>query len=137
MSEIPFAYTVQGRRFFEQSVPDAIAALDRLNATLVELINVLDRLAPHAVDAGQQHATPHSRVPVPRSVFDGIEAVRCDGRTNMLDNPVVAELADELGFPDAARWLRANRALYAQAVFHGFEVTDETGGDEPPQPKEI
>ena len=61
-------------------------------------------------------------VPVPLEVRDGIEAVRVSGLTNMLDWPRVAEIADEMGCPAAAAWVRANRDLYAQAVFHGFEV---------------
>ena len=40
----------------------------------------------------------------------------------MLDQPRMAEIADEMGCPAAAAWVRANRDLYAQAVFHGFEV---------------
>ena len=36
-----------------------------------------------------------SKVKVPKAVLDGIEAVRRSGLTNMLDRPVVAELAEE------------------------------------------
>jgi hypothetical protein len=28
-----------------------------------------------------------------------------------------------MGFEESARWVREHRDLYAQAVFHGFEVT--------------
>ncbi len=76
-------------------------------------------------------------VPVPREVFDGIEAVRLSGLTNMLDRPVVAEIAEGMGFEQAARWVRENRDLYARAIFHGFEVIENPGGaSAPPQPKE-
>ena len=61
-------------------------------------------------------------VPVPRDVFDGIEAVRRSGLTNMLDRPRVAELAAEFGFNEAAEWIAANRDLYARAIFHGFNI---------------
>ena len=61
-------------------------------------------------------------VEVEREVFEGIEAVRRSGLTNMLDRTVVAELAEGLGFDQAACWVRDNRELYAQAIFHGFEV---------------
>ena len=67
--------------------------------------------------------TCSERVPVSRAVFEGIEAVRLSGLTNMLDRPRVAELAEQLGFEESARWVRENRDLYARAVFHGFEVT--------------
>ena len=66
-----------------------------------------------------------NRVPVPRRVFEGIEAVRRSGLTNMLDRPRVAELAEDLGFQESAEWVRANRELYARAVFNGFRVADE------------
>jgi Mg/Co/Ni transporter MgtE len=62
-------------------------------------------------------------VPVSPDVFEGIEAVRQSGITNMLDRERVAELAEAMGFDEAARWVREHRDLYARAVFHGFEVT--------------
>jgi hypothetical protein len=64
-------------------------------------------------------------VPVPREVFDGIEAVRTSGATNMLDRPRVIELLCDMGFDEAATWVEAHRDLYAQAIFHGFEVTGD------------
>jgi hypothetical protein len=68
------------------------------------------------------------RVSVSSEVFEGLEAVRLSGRTNMLDRPRVADLADAMGFEASARWVRANRDLYARAVFNGFEVIEEGGG---------
>jgi hypothetical protein len=65
---------------------------------------------------------PGDRVRVPREVFEGIEAVRQSGLTNMLDRPVVAEIAEQMGFEESARWVREHRDLYARAIFHGFEV---------------
>jgi len=65
---------------------------------------------------------PGDRVRVSREVFEGIEAVRDSGLTNMLDRPVVAEIAEEMGFEESARWVREHRDLYARAIFHGFEV---------------
>ena len=61
-------------------------------------------------------------VPVPLAVYEGIEAVRQSGLTNMLDRPRVAEIAEAMGFDEAATWVREHRELYAQAVFHGIEV---------------
>jgi hypothetical protein len=65
------------------------------------------------------------RVLVSREVLEGIEAVRRSGLTNMLDRPVVAELAEAMGFEAAARWVRENRDLYARGVFQGFEAVEE------------
>ncbi len=64
-------------------------------------------------------------VRVAAEVFEGIEAVRRSGLTNMLDRPAVAHIAEEMGFEESARWVREHRDLYAQAIFHGFEVTEE------------
>jgi len=66
-----------------------------------------------------------TKVRVPKAVLDGLEAVRRSGITNMLDRPVVAELAREFGFDEAARWVEDHRDQYAQAIFRGFEATEE------------
>ena len=63
-------------------------------------------------------------VTVPREVFEGIEAVRRSGATNMLDRPVVADLAEAMGFHWSAEWVRENRDLYGRAIFHGFEIQE-------------
>jgi len=54
-----------------------------------------------------------AKVKVPKAVLDGLEAVRRSGLTNMLDRPVVAELAEEFGFEGAARWIRTHRPEFA------------------------
>ncbi len=64
-------------------------------------------------------------VRVTREVYEGIEAVRRSGLTNMLDRPVVAHLAGEMGYEDASRWVRLHRDLYSRAVFHGLKVEEE------------
>ena len=63
---------------------------------------------------------------VSAAVYEGLEAVRQSGYTNMLDRPRVIELAVMLGYADAADWIRENRNLYAAAIFGGF-VADEKG----------
>lgn len=70
-------------------------------------------------------------VPVPAEVFEGIEAVRRSGLTNMLDRPRVAEIAGEMGFEHASRWVLGNRDLFARAIFQGFRVTNETPSPDP------
>jgi hypothetical protein len=62
-------------------------------------------------------------VPVPREVYEGLEAVRRGGLTNMLDRQRVAEIAEEMGFVEAALWVREDRERYARAVFQGVEIT--------------
>ena len=66
-----------------------------------------------------------SKVRVPKAVLDGLEAVRQSGLTNMLDRPVVARLAEEFGFEEAARWVETHRKQYAEAIFGGFEAEEE------------
>jgi len=62
------------------------------------------------------------KVKIPAEVLQGIEAVRVSGRTNMLARDMVAAIALELGYVDAAFWLDdpANRKAYAEGVFRGF-----------------
>lgn len=59
-------------------------------------------------------------VPIPAEVFQGIDAVRQDGRTNMLDYPAVIRLAREAGHHAAADWITANVSAYSAGVFRGF-----------------
>ena len=66
-----------------------------------------------------------AEVRVPKAVLDGLEAVRQSGLTNMLDRPVVAQLAAEFGFDEAAQWLEAHRDEYAQGIFRGFEAAED------------
>ncbi len=64
---------------------------------------------------------------VPQEVFEGIEAIRQSGLTNMLDRPMVAQLAAEMGYPETSRWVQRHRDLYARAIFHGLKVEKEGG----------
>jgi len=64
-------------------------------------------------------------VPIPAAVFDGLEAVRRSGLTNMLDRPRVIEIAELWGYDATAAWLRVNRNLHVQGIFQGFQVCGE------------
>ena len=66
-----------------------------------------------------------SRPIVSREVWQGLDAVRRSGQTNMLDRPVVAQLARAFGYPDAARWVEENPREYAEAVFRGFDIKED------------
>jgi hypothetical protein len=75
-----------------------------------------------------------NRVPIPKAVFDGFEFIRQSGATNMLDRPMVLNLAREWGFPETANWIEdAGTATYAQLIFHGPEVIE----DNPTEPGNI
>ena len=62
-----------------------------------------------------------AKIKVPNEVLKGIIAVRDSGLTNMLDRPVVVQLAAEMRFEKAARWVETHRKEYAEGVFCGFE----------------
>lgn len=66
------------------------------------------------------------KVRIPAAVWEGLEAVRQSGYTNMFDRPRVIELAEMMGYDDTAAWVRENRREYAAGLFAGF-VTDEEG----------
>ena len=61
------------------------------------------------------------KVMVPNEVLKGIIAVRDSGLTNMLGRPVVARLAEEMGFEETALWVKIHRKEYAEGIFCGFE----------------
>ena len=81
-------------------------------------------LVPCREAPGPSRLGRYTAVQVSREVFEGIEAVRRSGLTNMLDRPAVVRLAAEMGYDACARWVRENRALYARGVFHGFAVAE-------------
>jgi len=64
-------------------------------------------------------------VPVPAAVFEGLEAVRLSGGTNMLDRPRVIEIAEMMGYDETVAWLRDNKRLYAELIFRGMVVEEE------------
>ena len=61
-------------------------------------------------------------VPIPPAVMLGLEAVRLDGKTNMLDISAVIRLAREAGHDGAADWINANSSAYSAGLFRGFVV---------------
>ncbi len=62
-----------------------------------------------------------AKIKVPNEVLKGIIAIRDSGLTNMLDRPVVVQLAAEMGYDEVARWIKACPREYAQGVFQGFD----------------
>jgi len=66
-------------------------------------------------------------VKVPEAVWQGIEAVRLSGKTNMLDAPMVQRLTFEMEYFETVLWMEDYPDLYARGIFAGFEV--EGGGN--------
>jgi hypothetical protein len=85
----------------------------------------LDALIKHGL-AEVQEDKP-ARIPISALGWQGIDAARRSGLTNMLDRPVVARLAGELGWPDATHWIEEHPKEYAEGVFRGF-IVDPQGG---------
>lgn len=66
-----------------------------------------------------------SPVAVPPSVFDGLETVQGTRETSMLDHRAVQQIADRLGYPEAALWVREHHHEYLEGVSRGFVVVEE------------
>ena len=63
-------------------------------------------------------------VPVPAAVYEGLEAVRQSGLSNMFDRPRVIELAEMMGYDETAAWVRDHRSTYARLLFAGVIVEE-------------
>lgn len=71
------------------------------------------------------------RVPIPKAAFEGLEFIRQSGATNMLDRPMVLNLAWEWDFTETAKWIESvGTATYAELIFKGPEVVE----DDPAEP---
>lgn len=62
------------------------------------------------------------RVSISATVLEGLEVVRKSGLTNMLDRPLVVQLALKMGHVETAFWIDENPKLYAEGIFRGFTV---------------
>ena len=69
-------------------------------------------------------------IEIPKEVFEGLEAVRRSGATNMLDRPRVIELLEAMGFDEAAEWVSEHRNEYANGIFQGFQAVSPDGNQE-------
>lgn len=83
-------------------------------------VSLLDSLIKHGL--AEELADYPAPIPLPAHAWQGIEAVRSSGLTNMLDRPMVIRLALELGYPEAADWIESHLTDYAEGVFRGFCV---------------
>jgi len=64
-------------------------------------------------------------IKVTQKVFDGIEAVRNSGLTNMLDKYTVQRLCLDLEYYEAVVWIEDHNKEYARAISEGFEIIKE------------
>ena len=61
------------------------------------------------------------KIQVTKEVLEGIEAVRDTGQANMFDWRGVVQVADALGFDEAATWIALNSRDYFAGVMAGFK----------------
>ena len=69
-------------------------------------------------------------VVVPQDVFQGIDAVRKSGVTNMLDRSEVANWAAKMGYAEATEWIMKSSEAYSRGVFSGFVPTSAESQEE-------
>lgn len=62
------------------------------------------------------------KVKVSQKVYDGIEAVRMSGLTNMLDRNMVQVLCNRMGYHETVVWIEENKDKYGQLIILGLEV---------------
>ncbi len=62
---------------------------------------------------------------VPTAVLDGLETVRESKETDMLNHRAVQAVADRLGYPETALWIKDHRREYEEGIFRGFVAIRE------------
>ncbi len=63
-----------------------------------------------------------SPVAIPTAVFEGLETVQASREASMLDHLAVQEIANRLGCPETATWIREHPHEYLEGVCRGFVV---------------
>jgi hypothetical protein len=61
----------------------------------------------------------------PVNLMEVLETIRQSGATNMLDVPVVAGLATQMGEVEVAEWIENHHREYAEIIFHGQPTEDK------------
>ena len=73
----------------------------------------------------------NSRVIIEKSVYEGLEFIRRSGVTNMLDRPMVLNLAKEWGLNDTADWIESvDTGTYGRLILQGPDVIGDESLDE-------
>ena len=63
-------------------------------------------------------------IAVPTAVFDGLETVQETRAASMLDHRAVQEIAERLGYPETALWVREHQQEYLEGVSRGFVIAE-------------
>jgi hypothetical protein len=71
-------------------------------------------------ELAEQEPKDQEAVEVSQAVYDGLEAVRDTGLTNMLDYRTVMRLAGNLGYDDTVEWMQNHQEQYIKGFIRGF-----------------
>jgi hypothetical protein len=63
-------------------------------------------------------------IEVPTVVFDGLETVQESREASMMDHQAVQEIANRLGYPETALWVRDHQHEYLEGLVRGFVVAE-------------
>ena len=63
-------------------------------------------------------------VRIPKDVLEGLEAVRRDARTDMVDIPTLRYVASETGKPALVVWIDGHESEYGRGLLDGFQAED-------------
>lgn len=82
----------------------------------------------------------NDRAQITKAIFDGLELIRQSGVTNVLDRPVVLQLAREWELDETADWIESvTTGTYGRRILQGPDVIDHeqpdggTGHDQAPR----
>jgi hypothetical protein len=108
----------------EQAAREFLARLARRG--FVEFLpqQSVQRASGQAAGVPVEPGKERQPVSIPQSVLSGIEAIRLGGQTNMLDYPVVIQIARETGHPATADWITTHLSLYSAGIFRGFVAAE-------------
>ncbi len=63
-------------------------------------------------------------IAVPTAVLDGLETVQETRAASMLDHRAVQEIAERLGYPETALWVREHEQEYLEGISRGFVIAE-------------
>jgi hypothetical protein len=89
------------------------------------LTTLVEHGLAHVMEQKQVTPPAPEPVPIPEHVYEVLDAIRRSGVTNMLDRPVVIEIARQLGFPEVAEWIERKKHSYSRGIFVGFAPIDD------------
>jgi hypothetical protein len=79
----------------------------------------------------KENREANDRVQIPTSAYEGLEFIRRSGATNMLDRPMVLNLAREWHLNDTADWIESvDTGTYGRLILLGPDVIGDESLDD-------